>query len=168
MVNKYIEKITQSGKIQIIQIISQEIHPCPICGGVLNYLSTRKRNIINPDGSITTLIIRRLKCANKNCKHRIHHELPTGYIVPYKRHCTETIEKVINGEVPKSVENEKRTIDRIKTWWNNVLPYFLNVLKSLTEKTGQVFGDPPKTAEIVRAAANSHNWIFTRSAVLPG
>jgi len=150
-----------------LQIISMETHTCPICGRALAYFSTRDRDIIDTDGSIKTLFIRRLQCENKECR-KIHHELPVGYIVPYKRHCAETIEKVINGEVTKAVENEQRTIDRIKTWWNYVLPYFLNILKSLTEKTGHIFDDSPKTAEIVRAVVNSHNWIFTRSAVLSG
>ena len=132
-----------------------------------NILHPRDRDVIDTDGSKKTLIINRLRCTTEGCR-KIHHELPAGYIVPYKRHCAETIEKVINGEVTKAVENEQRTIDRIKVWWSDVSSYFLNVLKSLTEKTGQVFDDPPKTSEIVRAAANSHNWIFTRSAVLPG
>jgi len=174
IINKYKEVVIQMvirniirTVIQIISLEPLENQLCPICGSQLVYFSTRDRTVVNPDGSKTILLIRRLKCENTGCSQRIHHELPAGYIVPYKRHCAETIEEVINGGTTKAVENEQRTVDRIKAWWNYVLPYFLNVLKSLAEKTGQVFGNPPKTVEIVRAVANSHNWIFTRSAVLP-
>ena len=64
---------------------------CPICGEVLSVRGRRERKIIDSGGEKVKLVIRRLRC--ERCK-RIHHELP-DCIVPYKRHCSETIEAVI-------------------------------------------------------------------------
>jgi len=123
--------------------------------------------LLDTAGIKQKLKIRRLKC--EKCE-RIHHELP-DCIVPYKLHCAETIENVIEGK-NVDVPCERRTIRRVLAWWNIVLPYFLQILKSLSEKHGIRFGEPPAFVEIIRAAVNSNNWIFsnlicTRSAYAP-
>jgi len=51
--------------------------------------------IIDSGGTPMTMIIWRLRC--EQCG-KVHHELP-DVVVPYKRHCAETIEKVIEGKV---------------------------------------------------------------------
>jgi len=117
------------------------------------------------DGGAKTLMIRRLVCHKCN---QIHHELP-DCVVPYKRHCAGTIEKIIIGDI--NVPCESRTIRRILAWWHIVLPYFLSILEALAEK--YKIGITPAFRKIVRAVVNSNCWIFknsfcTRSAVNTG
>ena len=117
----------------------------------------RKRGIIGADGEKLILKIRRLKCAKCN---RIHHELP-DCVVPYKHHCAETIEKIINGET-EGVPCDNRTIRWIAAWWAVILPYFLSVLKShagkYENKTELSF------RKIIYDAVKSNNWVCTRFA----
>jgi hypothetical protein len=113
-------------------------------------------------------MIRRLMCSGCD---RIHHELP-DCIVPYKRHCAETIEAIIHGE-PENVPCEERTIRQILTWWSVMLPYLLNILKSLAGKYKISCHTSPAFKEMVRAAVNSNNWTFanlicTRSVWVSG
>ena len=127
----------------------------------------RSRVLIGGDEK-RVLMIRRLVCSG--CA-RIHHELP-GCVVPYKRHCAETIEAIITGH-PEEPPCDERTIRRIAAWWSVMLPYFLNVLKSLAEKYKITFSAPPALREIVRAVVGVHGWTFvnsicTRSVVLTG
>lgn len=133
---------------------------CPICGGRLNVCGSRHRILILEDGSRQTLIIRRLVCVD--CK-KIHHELP-DIIVPYKRHCAETIEKII--ECQGSVCCEESTILRIRAWWVALSQYFAGVLESLKAKHGEVLPERATLKEIVRAVANTNLWPHTRSAFL--
>jgi hypothetical protein len=126
----------------------------------------RERVLIESDGQVVKLMIRRMYCGDCD---RIHHELP-DCIVPYKRHCAETIEKIISGKTDDA-PCETEHIRRIILWWAAVHPYFINILKSLTEKHGVQFNSLPSFKEIVRAVVNSNNWIFatwdcTRSSSL--
>ena len=137
---------------------------CPVCGGALLMRGRRPRAFLDSDGDRRVLMIRRLRCSGCG---RIHHELP-DCIVPYKRHCAETIEAVVT-DCPESVPCNGRTIRRILVWWQVMLPYFLNLLKSLAEKYKMSFCTPPAFREIVRAVVNSNGWtsphlICTRSA----
>ena len=138
------------------------IMPCPICGGVLGGFGKRKRKYIDADGIRQILIIRRLRCCD--CKH-IHHELP-DILVPYKRHCAETIEKIIDDRIDDADIGEL-TIRRIRNWWNDLRVYKLGILASLSAKFGMAFGNPPKLKEVVRALANANLWVSTRSATTP-
>ena len=146
------------------RVVSYEIHICcPICGRVLKVIGSRKRGIINSAGDKQVMVIRRLRC--KGCR-RIHHELP-DMIIPYKRHCAETYEKVIAGDT-RDVCCDNKMIRRIKAWWAACLLYFKSVLAALREKYGTVFSDHPAPREIVRAVVNANLWVHTRSAVLSG
>lgn len=109
------------------------------------------------------MILRRLQC--KGCG-KIHHELP-DVVVPYKRHITETIEKIISGN-PALVCCEESTIRRIKAWWLSLQLYFESILASLEEKYGVLFPKKATPKEIVRAVVNAHLWVHTRSAFAPG
>jgi hypothetical protein len=100
-------------------------------------------------------------------------------MVPYKRHCAETFEKILalgadtgDAGVNQSIPCENKTISRIVLWWKSVLPYFLNVMKSLSIKLNIPYNPAPAFGEIVRAVVNSGSWIFahficTRSVVRP-
>ena len=141
-------------------VISLEASCCPICGKALILRGYRQRKLIDSiDGNEQKiiLVIRRLRCGECN---RIHHELPDR-IVPYKRHCAETIEKITTGSDEAVCEN--RFASRILAWWSAVRPYFLNILKSLAQKHGTFYEDPPAFKGIVRAAVNSNNWVFAHS-----
>ena len=96
----------------------------------------------------------------------IHHELP-DIVVPYKRHCTETEEKVIAGDVGE-VYCEESTMRRIRAWWSACRLYFESVLASLRKKYGNVFSTECAPREMIYAVANAHLWIHTRSAFLSG
>ena len=102
-----------------------------------------------------TMKIRRLKCVK--CR-QIHHELP-DCIVPYKRHSAEIIETIISGG-SEEVPCDNRTIQRIVRWWSIMLPYYINILKSLTEKYQIKFHEPPIFRELIRAVVNTNNWNF--------
>jgi len=145
-------------------IRSREKLPCPIDGGELRVIGSRTRGVILPgDEGKTKLVVRRLRC--KKCR-RIHHELPADLVVPYKRHCAETIDNIVTGN-PDATTCGESTINRIRAWWKAILPYFLNILLSLAERYGMTFTNPT-TAEIVRAVANNNFWVHTRSVLCPG
>lgn len=146
------------------RVVNYEIHVCcPICGRVLFVIGSRKRGIINSAGDKQVIIIRRLRC--KECR-RIHHELP-DMIIPFKRHCADTYENVIAGDV-RDVCCDDNMIRRIKAWWAACLLYFESVLASLGEKYGTVFSSRPAPKEIVRAVVNANLWVHTRSVDSPG
>jgi len=134
-----------------------------VCGGELHGYGIRERRFIDNIGTGRVLIIRRLRC--KGCKH-IHHELP-DILIPYKRHCMETVEKIIIGEA-EDVPCEISTINRIKAWWAACQLYFESVIASLRAKYGAVLTACPAPKEIVRAVVNVHLWPSTRSVSMTG
>ena len=134
-----------------------------MCSGLLRAIGSRHRKVINTAGDNETLIIRRLRC--KDCQV-IHHELP-DMVIPYKRHCAETVENIVTGNT-NDVCCDDNTIRRIRTWWVACRLYFESVIESLREKYGVVFSASPAPREIVRAVVNAHLWDHTRSAFLSG
>ena len=160
IISKYREERDTEG---IIHIISEEAVVCPICAGILKIIGSRSRGRIDNTGNKETLIIRRLRC--RPCR-RIHHELPDG-VIPYKRHSTETIEKIISGDVD-DVCCDLVTESRIRTWWAGMYMYFKNILASLHMKYGEMFSSSPTPREIVRAVVNANYWVHTRSAWMSG
>ena len=138
-------------------------NPCPICGGRLAGYGWRERRVIETDGSVTILMIHRLICTD--CE-TIHHELP-DILIPYKRHCAATIENIVSGG-GEAVCCEESTLRRIRLWWQALYLYFQGVCGALAAKYGVRFADPLQTKEVVRAVANAHLWVSTRSAFLSG
>ena len=150
------------GIYKVKQVISYEISACPICSGEMKVIGSRSRMVIDSGGTTLSITIRRLRCGG-NCG-KIHHELP-DMLIPYKRYCAETIEKIIAGD-EESVSCDGRAIWRIRAWWAACILYFESVMASLREKYGVEFCMcAPR--EIVRAAANAHLWPHTRSAYMP-
>ena len=145
-----------------IYIRSEEDNACPICIGVLVVVGVRDRMVTDSSGVIETLVIRRLRC--KNC-NKIHHELP-DMIIPYKRHCAETIENIIVGEVAE-VCCDFVTEHRVRTWWTAFSFYFEGLKTSLRMKYEVVFSSVPTPREIVRAVVNMNLWVHTRTAMTP-
>ena len=140
-----------------------ERQPCPICGGRLTGYGWRERKVIESDGSAVIFLLHRLVCAACG---KIHHELPDS-MIPYKRHCAATVENVISDNYV-DVCCEESTIRRIRLWWQTMYLYFKGVCDALTAKYGTHFSDPLKPKETVRAVANAHLWISTRSACPSG
>lgn len=162
------------------RIKSKEKSVCPVCGGIeLNIIGSRKRGAVDTEAKDICFLIRRLKC--RGCS-KIHHELP-DLLVPYKRHLSETIESVIDGET-NGVPCEDSTIRRIHRWFNLVVAYIAGCLEAqlfLKGITGSVPGlsalDRIKSivgyedswlSRAVRIVVNTNNWIHTRSAFLSG
>ena len=160
MISKYGKRIDEKGRTHIL---CYEYHICPVCGNALLVIGIRERKYIDSGGITRILVIRRLRC--KGCLV-IHHELP-DMLVPYKRHCAETIEGVVNGK-PESTCCDNRAAIRIKAWWETCRLYFENALASLSEKYGVKFPQRPAPREIVRAVVNANLWIHTRSAYMSG
>jgi len=153
-------------KAVFLFVVALESRYCPVCQTMLMQRGTRKRVLCKSDSEKQMLIIRRLRC--ESCK-RIHHELP-DCIVPYKRYGASPIEAIVNGADEVCGNNTAR---RIRAWWETVKPYFLAILLTLVERFSVSFGKPPAFKEIVRAVANSNNWVFahqlcTRSGATGG
>lgn len=146
----------------LIYIISEEESICPICGSKLYVIGIRRRKTTERSGEEETLVIRRLRC--KICR-KIHHELPEK-VMPYKRHCAETIENIVAGEA-EDVCCDFLTERRIRIWWSAFLLYFESIKESLRMKYGAVFSQGATPREIVRAVANANLWAHTRTAKTP-
>ena len=79
-------------------------------------------------------------------------------MMPYKRHCAETIERIIEGE-DEEIICEESTIRRIRSWWRALFLYFESVLNSLNVKYGIQISMESAPREIVRAVVNAHLWV---------
>ena len=158
IITNYREERDEAG---IIYIISEEEVVCPICVGILKVIGSRGRGQNDSAGNKEMLIIRRLRCQTQTCR-KIHHELPDR-VIPYKRHCAETVEKIVSGDVD-DVCCDFVTESRIRAWWAGMYAYFHSVLVSLQVKYGALFSSCPTPREIVRAVVNANFWVHTRSA----
>ena len=151
--NYRLDETRQSG---FLYVLSYESSTCPICREHLIVRETRQRVCWLRDEAREILIIRRLYCEKCNS---IHHELP-DCLVPYKRYSAEVIEGVVSGKPNKECGCTDNAARKLRRWWAAVLPYFMSILSTLSEKFGVNFGKPPAFKEMVRATANSNNWIF--------
>lgn len=122
------------------------------------------------------LIVRRLFC--EHC-HRIHHELP-DLIVPYKRHCADTIEEILSDKDSDTYPCETSTAVRLRHWFSLLRGYWeraLIALRHLYENDEQILTDlsmfiPFQPSlfsagwlkKIVRILVNAGFWIQTRLA----
>jgi hypothetical protein len=157
---------------------SREAAHCPCCDGCLAVVGSRKRFLIQPDGSKIWLIIRRLYCTHCN---RIHHELP-DMVMPYKRYSTQAVEEILSGTASASipVACENSTVRRIRIWFSLLRSYFVSCLLSLKQLfqqdadflTGIDKMLPLEVSTLpagwlkylVRILVNSGRWRQTRSA----
>ena len=117
-------------------------------------IGSRKRGLVNIAGDQKTLVIRRLRCVECG---KIHHELP-DIVMPYKRRCAETIERIIDGD-DEEIICEESTIRRIRAWWRSKSLYFASILASLRAKYGIQISMESAPREIVRAVVNAHLWV---------
>ncbi len=139
----------------------------------MTVIGSRRRGYISAEGSNAKLVIRRLKC--NHCE-KIHHELP-DILVPYKRHCSETIEEIID-EKAEDVCCEESTIRKVKHWFARRTQYFTGCLVSVAARhgaalaagTGSLLRKMRECSDwlkrLVRIVVNSNLWIHTRSTFL--
>jgi hypothetical protein len=172
-----LKRVNQEFLVRSLEQVS-----CPCCGGQLSVIGSRKRKCINSAGSRIILRIRRLRC--KVCRS-IHHELP-DILVPYKRHCSESIESVLEPEGTICVAADDSTIRRWREWFRRYIDHFTGCLESITarlvgktakkvtrfsmsgfQRVIDLVGDAPGwLARVVHPVANTNNWIHTRFAFL--
>ena len=148
---------------RVYYVVPLESAICPVCSSALSQKGRAKRKVTMTDGEKRVMKVRRLKCVSCKTSHR---ELP-DIIVPYKRHCAETIEGIINVG-GSTAYCESSTINRIKAWWAAMQLYIESVLKAIKERHGIDLAAAKKLAEIVRSLTNTHFWPGTRSALAPG
>lgn len=113
ILKKYTLQFDNRNNIYLVRADEKNI--CPLClNGRLYVIGSRRRKYYDSDGAKTILLIRRLRCGG--CR-KIHHELP-DIIMPYKRHCSQTINSIINHDTEKLC-CEGSTIKRIELWWKS-------------------------------------------------
>jgi hypothetical protein len=169
---------------RIFFVRSEEQDLCPCCNGALKVIGSRKRKYIDDTGEHITLVIRRLRCCHCG---RIHHELP-DILVPFKRHCSESIEAVITGNTKLTVAADETTLWRWRVWFQVMAKYFFGCLmainfqfkkgkeaveasirlsQSALQRILYLVGDASGwLARVVRSIANLNFWVHTRSAFL--
>ncbi len=147
-------------------------------------IGSRKRSYIEDTGEKKVLMIRRLRC--EPCK-RVHHELPDK-VVPYKRHCSKSIEAVVSGDIDLDVYADGSTIRLWQQWFCSLTNHFAGCLKSIAirymgdtaegksdlpgsplQRIWQHVGDAPGwLARVVRSVVNANFWVHTRSEYMSG
>jgi len=155
------KKNENSESVQKIYIVSEEDSVCPLCIGELTVIGSRDRILIYDTGDKETLVIRRLRCVECG---KIHHELP-DIIIPYKRHCADTIEKIISGK--NDICCDYVTEHRIKTWWAAFNQNFENAKMSIKMKYNELISSKLTPRKIVRLIINLNLWVHTRTAMTP-
>jgi len=161
-ISNYELKFNEKENIYYVIALKPEKSTCPICRSELNPKGWPKRQTKLSGGEKITLKVRRYEC--RKCAS-FHRELP-DMIVPYKRHCLETIEKIVAGAAT-DVCCEESTIRRIRVWWAAMQLYIKNALNSIKERFEINLSAVKKPGEIVRALVNTHLWPSTRSALMP-
>lgn len=161
---------------------------CPICGSRLKCIGSRYRICIREDGEKIYIIIRRLRCKNKDCRI-IHHELP-DLLVPYKRHASVSIEKILTfpgSPVTSDIGAEDGTFRAWNRWFRRLAGNWRGCLQAINHRMGQASEEdvvsPSQSllqalyslvgshsgwlARIVRSVVNAGLWVHTRSEWLP-
>jgi len=161
---------------------------CPICESHLKCIGSRHRICVCEDGEKIYILIRRLRCKNRNCR-KIHHELP-DLLVPYKRHASSSIEKILTSpEEPEDsdVEAESSTFKLWNHWFQRLAGYWRGSLQSIHHRLGPVTeksitpssksslqvlysfvgSDPGWLARVVHLLVNTGYWVHTRSEWIP-
>ena len=161
---------------------------CPVCGNPLKCIGSRYRTCIRENGEKIFILIRRLRCRNQDCR-RIHHELP-DMLVPYKRHESASIEKIValaGKPVFSDTSAEDCTFRTWNRWFRRMAGYWHGCLQAISSRVGsapveesvsssslplqalfQLVGSHSGwLARIVRSVVNAGLWVHTRSEWLP-
>jgi hypothetical protein len=96
------------------QLESKQKYVCPYCRHDLKVFGKYKRYYIDTDSTRKFIILRRLICVN--CR-KTHVELPK-FLVPYKHHAADTVQKCIDAATPKDFPAvDLATAYRHKRWF---------------------------------------------------
>lgn len=116
--------ITQYGKRVApdgcVHILNKEEHKCPICNGKLIVRDTKRRKVVNQDGSVTIYYLKRLSC--KHCG-KLHTQFP-DCIIPYRHYAAEVIESELIQSQP-DCPADNITVRRWKHIFSALFPYIL-------------------------------------------
>jgi hypothetical protein len=112
---------------RIFFVRSGEQNLCPCCNGALKVIGSRNRKYIDNSGEQITLVIRRLRCCHCG---RIHHELP-NILIPFKRHCSDSMETVVAGNIKLTVAADETTLWRWRVWFQVMVKYFCGCLMAI-------------------------------------
>jgi hypothetical protein len=113
-------------------ITNSNTEHCPCCQCELKFFARRSRKYINKFEETKYVLIRRLRCTNPNC-NKIHHELPS-FLCPYKQHCSETCEIIIDNNI-EITNCDPRSIRSIRQWFSqNIKNSFQAYLTSIRRK----------------------------------
>ena len=167
--------------LQVFFVRSLEPFFCPCChSNERTIIGSRNRRIIESDGNVKVIRIRRLKC--KACK-QIHHELP-DVVFPYKRHEVKSIEAVLEDAPLLSIPADGATIRRWKIWFDVLASHLVGVLASVhlqnDRETGKtpIFGTalqrirfyvgnaPGWLSRAVQTVVKYNCWVQTRSVYI--
>ena len=107
IITRYEERFNEEHAVFYIEVLEPTSIACPICSGVLTVRDSRRRRVIQPDGSRKLYQLRRLRC--KSCR-RIHTELPSC-IQPRKHYGVAVIEGELDhrrGDCPAEESTRRR------------------------------------------------------------
>jgi hypothetical protein len=171
-------KIERKGDSLFVR--SHEVNFCPVCGGSLRVIGSRGRSYVKTNGNTVRIVIRRLRCNEEKC-NRIHHELPNT-LVPYKRHCSLTIERAVTGIGLSTIYADISAVRRIRIWFRERLDYIYGELlhaRSRLEGFSEQYIKNPSVSklkrihnlvgsspgwlkQVVRILVNNSRWLHTR------
>ena len=147
---------------------------CPSCqSGTYCVIGSRNRVVIQSSDIKKIYRIRRLQCLE--CE-RIHHELP-GCVIPYKRHCAQSIEAALEE---REVAVEESTLRRWKAWFDSISGHLMGVLMdrqmgktpdpgTALQRFRKVVGNAPGwLGRVVQSVVKQNLWVQTRSAFCAG
>ena len=143
---------------------------CPLCSGDLSVRDSKRRQVIESDGSRSHFSLRRLKC---NDCGKLHTELPS-FMVPHKHYASEVIEAELDGtrddcHADQSTMNRWKRVFKVqKNWFEGVLralwskdrrnhfPLFnkISLLQSIIDKGPGWLAFVHKT--VINSGMNSH------------
>lgn len=92
------------------------------------------------------------------------HRLIPDFLIPYRLHCTDTIEKIVMTDEKEMDVNkidvpcDGNIMKRILIWWQRVVVCFDAVKESIKAKIGIDLSDIKKPRSIVRFLTNNDFW----------
>jgi hypothetical protein len=137
---------------------------CPLCGGLVTYRDSKRRDSKNLAGEIRHFSLRRLFCAK--CE-KLHTEIPS-IIQPYKHYDSKTIQSVLDGsaEAGACVADDS-TIRRWKADFAETEPDITLRLASIYARAA--YGTAPILSPgmpLVDVRANIERWLAFVMALL--
>jgi hypothetical protein len=150
-------KLEFNKKKKYYSVKTEEVVPCPYCGGLLRYRDSVIRNVKDLSSRIVRLLLRRLLC--QVCK-ALHRELP-DIIQPYKHYGANVIQAAIDSsEDALSCAADNSTIQRWKTGFANAESDINQRLSSVYVRTVEATVPIASTESILKRIRHSKkHWL---------